>query len=100
MLYAGAQAVDRGIQNNATISGAGTLALKIAQASSGQTIASNGVLNLFQTIGGNQQTFTSAGGQFGTMRAVSGGTLKINGDRKSTRLNSSHVSEFRMPSSA
>ena len=26
--------------------------------------------------------------------------LKEKGDRKSTRLNSSHVSEFRMPSSA
>lgn len=80
MHFAGAQATDRGIQNSGTISGSGTLAMRVAQSSSGQTIASNGVLNLFQTIAGNQQTFTSDGGAFGTFKAVSGGTLKLNGN--------------------
>src|ERR1043166_10260890 len=42
----------------------------------------------------------SAGGGV-VVRVVSGGSSAIgSGDRKSTRLNSSHVSESRMPSSA
>ena len=79
VLFAGSQASDRQIQNNATISGSGTLALKVFQSGSGVTIASNGVLNVFQTVAGNQQTFTSVGGSFGTFKAVSGGTMKFNG---------------------
>lgn len=78
--FDGSQAVDRGIQNFGTIMGAGTLALRVRQSPSGVTIASNGVLNIFQTIGANQQTFTSEGGGFGTFRAVNGGTLRINGN--------------------
>jgi hypothetical protein len=76
--YAGAQASDRGIQNTGTILGSGTLAMRVAQSSTGQTIASNGVLNIFQQVAGNQQTFTADGGAFGTFKAVAGGTLKIN----------------------
>lgn len=79
VLFGGSQASDRGIQNNGTISGSGTLALKILQSSTGNTIASNGTLNVFQTVAGNQQTFTSVGGQFGTFKAVNGGTLQFNG---------------------
>lgn len=78
--FNGNQAVDRGIQNFGTIVGSGTLALRVRQSPSGFTIASNGVLNIFQTIGANQQTFTSEGGGFGTFRAVNGGTLRINGN--------------------
>jgi hypothetical protein len=80
VLFAGSQASDRGIQNNATISGSGTLALKVSQSSTGNTIASNGVLNIFQTVAGNQQTFTSVGGDFGTFKAVTNGTLRLNGN--------------------
>ncbi|MCS7049086.1 MAG: hypothetical protein NZ483_07315, partial [Verrucomicrobiae bacterium] len=78
--FDGSQASDRGIQNFGTIVGSGTLALRVRQSPTGVTIASNGVLNIFQTVAGNQQTFTSEGGGFGTFRAVSGGTLRINGN--------------------
>ncbi len=44
-------------------------------------IASNGVMNIFGTFNGGQATYTSnSSGQFGTMKAVSGGTLKVNGN--------------------
>ncbi len=78
--FNGNQASDRPIENDATISGAGTLALQIQQGANGNIIASNGVLNIFQTVAGNQQTFTSVGGQFGTFKALAGGDLKINGN--------------------
>src|SRR5439155_16530912 len=79
VLFGGAQASDRAITNIGVISGSGTLALKVFQTSAGQTIASNGTLNVFQTVAGNQQTFTSVGGAFGTFKAVNGGTMKFNG---------------------
>jgi fibronectin-binding autotransporter adhesin len=75
----GGQNAARLIQNNNFIVGSGTLAASVAQASGGSTIASNGVLDIFGTFGGNQATFTSVSGQFGTFKAVSGGTLKVDG---------------------
>jgi len=76
----GGQNAARLIQNNNFIVGSGTLAASVAQASGGSTIASNGVLDIFNTFGGNQATFTSVSGQFGTFKAVSGGTLKVDGN--------------------
>jgi hypothetical protein len=78
-LESGSQAANHLIQNNNLIIGSGTLAMSVAQASGGNTIASNGVLNIFGSYAGNQATFTSVSGQFGTFKAVSGGTLKFNG---------------------
>jgi hypothetical protein len=75
----GGQNAARLIQNNNFIVGSGTLAASVAQASGGSTIATNGVLDIFGTFGGNQATFTSVSGQFGTFKAVSGGTLKVDG---------------------
>ena len=81
MYYNGNQATDRGMDNHGVIQGSGTLAMRVRQYGEGSTIASNGILNLFQTIAGNQQTFTSGSpGDYGTFKAVSGGTLRINGD--------------------
>lgn len=79
--FNGNQATDRGMDNHGVIQGSGTLALRVRQGGDGSVIASNGILNLFQTIAGNQQTFTAASpGDYGTFKAVSGGTMRINGD--------------------
>ncbi len=75
------QAATNFIVNNNAIIGNGTLAGSVQQSGSGSTIASNGVLNIFGTFNGGQATYTSnSSGQFGTMKAVSGGTLKVNGN--------------------
>ncbi len=76
---ASGQAATNFITNTGNIIGNGTLAGSVSQGTTGNTIASNGVLNIFGTFNGGQATFTSSGGQFGTMKAVSGGTLKVNG---------------------
>jgi hypothetical protein len=76
----GGQAATNMIANTGSIIGNGVVALSVAQAGSGSTIASNGVLSVFGTYNGGQATFTSSGGQFGTMKSVSGGDLKIIGN--------------------
>ena len=38
--------------------------------------------------------------QLWTTKSTDGETFELNGDRKSTRLNSSHIQKSRMPSSA
>ncbi len=80
--FNGNQATDRGMDNYGVIQGDGTIAMRVRQGDAGSVIASNGVLNLFQTIAGNQQTFTSNGStlSYGTFKTVSGGTMRINGN--------------------
>ena len=80
----GSQSAAKLIWNNGLIVGSGTLAASVKQTVSGQTIASNGILNLYGTFGSDQATFTSSGGEFGTFKAESGGTLKALGDVANT----------------
>lgn len=62
--------------NNGNIIGSGTLAAAIGQTANGSVIASNGVLNILGTYGGQAKIFDN-GGAFGTLKAVSGGDLKV-----------------------
>jgi len=68
------------VVNTGAIVGNGVVALSVAQGSSGSTIASNGTLSVFGMFNGGQATFTSSSSSFGTMKAVSGGDLQINGN--------------------
>jgi hypothetical protein len=72
--------------NTNTIVGFGTLAASIRQTSTGQIIASNGVLNIF--AGSSVVTAAVAGAQMGTFSAVNGGTMKILGSVTGTSATS------------
>ena len=75
----GEQNVTRAFQNNGTILGSGTLAASVLQSGGGVTLASNGVLNIYGNFAGGQAVYDSVGGQYGTLRAMTGGVLKVTG---------------------
>ncbi|MEI6085665.1 MAG: hypothetical protein WCS70_15380, partial [Verrucomicrobiota bacterium] len=71
-----AQGANQFIYNSGTIIGAGTLNASIKQTSTGITVATNGVLNIFA----NSASFGDSGaGNFGTYRAATTGVLKVVG---------------------